>query len=50
VVPLVELDAEAAIEGILGQVGPWGLGVFGDDVLEQPLGLDILLGGQILGS
>ena len=49
-VPLVEDDAEAAVEGVLGQVGPGGLGVLGDDVAEQPLGFGVLLGGLVLGG
>ena len=31
----LRLDLRAAVEGVLGQVGPGGLGVLGDDVLEQ---------------
>ena len=35
--PLVEDDAEAAVQGVLGKVGPGGFGVLGDDVAEQGL-------------
>src|SRR5262249_41376692 len=41
---LAALDAEAAVELGLGEVGPGGLGVALDDELQQALGLGVLLG------
>ena len=46
----VEPDRQTAVEGILRQVGPGGLGVPNDDLLEQPFGLGVLLGGLVSRS
>src|SRR4051794_27648117 len=42
-------DAEAAVDLVLGQVGPGGLGVELDDPIEQAQGLGVLLRGLLLG-